>query len=61
MIKLEMNVRTAAAVRQCLFREQDLYTYDPTCIPTRIIEIRNIITEIDNQIEEELKDETTDS
>ena len=42
MITLNMDVRTAAAVRQVLFKEQDIYTNDPTCTPTRIVEIRNL-------------------
>jgi len=56
-----MDVRSAAAVRQVLFKEQERYTYDPTCVPARIIEIRNVINNIDEQIEEELKNETTDT
>lgn len=61
MINIEMDVRSAAAVRQVLFKEQERYTYDPTCVPARIIEIRNVINNIDDQIEEELKNETTDT
>ena len=61
MIKLELDVRSAAAVRCALFHEQDGYTLDPTCCPQRIVDIRDIILNIDNQIEEELKNETTDS
>ena len=55
MINFNMDVRTAAAVRQVLFKEQERYTYDITCVPTRIIEIRNVINDLDEQIEEELK------
>ena len=54
MITLNMDVRTAAAVRQVLFREQDIYTHDPTCTPPRIVEIRNAINDLDEQIEDEL-------
>ena len=61
MIKFELDVRSAVAVRQALFREQNGYTLDITCCPTRIIDIRNIIVEIDTQIEETLKNETTDT
>jgi len=61
MIKLELDVRSAVAVRQSLFREQNGYTLDVSCCPTRIIDIRNIIVDIDNQIEETLKNETTDT
>jgi hypothetical protein len=61
MIKIELDVRSAAAVRCALFREQDGYTLDLTCCPQRIVDIRDIIVNIDNQIEEELKNETTDA
>ena len=60
MINISMDVRSAAAVRQALFDEQKRYTYDPKCVPPRIVEIRNVINDIDEQIEEELKNETTD-
>lgn len=56
MINLSLDVRTAAAVRQALFREQDGYTYDTTCIPERIVEIRNVINDLDKQIEEEFNE-----
>ena len=61
MINISMDVRSAAAVRQALFDEQKRYTYDPKCVPPRIVEIRNVINDIDEQIEEELKNETTDT
>ena len=60
MVKIETDVITAAAVRQVLFEEQRIYTHDPTCTPSRIVNIRAIITEIDKQIEEALN-ETTDT
>ena len=60
MITLNLDVKSAAAIRQVLFDEQKIYTYDPKCIPARIIEIRNVIVDLDEQIEEELKNETTD-
>lgn len=59
-VTIKMNARQAAAVRQALFREQDGYTYDPTCCPQRIIEIRNTIQSLDEQIEKELAEETND-
>ena len=37
-----MDVRSAAAVRQVLFESQKDYTYDPTCTPERIVDIRDI-------------------
>jgi len=50
MISVEMDVRSAAAVRQALFESQNEFTYNPTCVPQRINQIREVITEIDKQI-----------
>ena len=61
MIKLELDVKQAASVRCALYQEQKGYTLDPTCCPQRIVEIRDLIVELDKQIEEELKNETTDA
>ena len=58
MIKVEMDVRTAAAVRESLFQDTKEYTYDPKCCPERINDIRGVIVDIDNQIESELKEMT---
>jgi len=55
MITIEVDVRQAVAIRQALFREQDGYTYDPNCCPSRIVDIRNVIQSLDKQIESELK------
>tara|TARA_A100001201_G_scaffold19973_5_gene22366 strand:+ start:898 stop:1077 length:180 start_codon:yes stop_codon:yes gene_type:complete len=52
VITINMDLRTAAAIRQALFDEQKRYTYDPKCVPPRIVEIRNVITDIDEQIDE---------
>ena len=60
MITINMDVRSAASVRQALFDEQRRYTYDPKCVPPRIVEIRNVINDIDEQIEDELKEESND-
>ena len=54
MIKLEIDVRQAAGLRQALFIEQKGYTLDPTSCPQRIVEIRDLIVELDKQIEGEL-------
>ncbi len=54
MIKLELDIQTAAALRVALFREQKDYTLDISCCPTRIIDIRNLILNIDTKIEEQL-------
>jgi hypothetical protein len=61
MITLNLDVKSAAAIRQVLFDEQKIYTYDPKSVPVRIVEIRNVIVDLDEQIEEELKNETTDA
>ena len=51
-----MDVRAAAAVRASLFRDTKDYTYDPTCCPQRVVDLRNIITEIDEQIEAQINE-----
>tara|TARA_Y100000401_G_C8314771_1_gene221806 strand:+ start:50 stop:235 length:186 start_codon:yes stop_codon:yes gene_type:complete len=61
MITLNLDVKSAAAIRQVLFDEQKIYTYDPKCVPVRIVEIRNVIVDLDEQIEEELKNENSDT
>ena len=61
MITLNLDVKSAAVIRQVLFDEQKIYTYDPKSVPVRIVEIRNVIVDLDEQIEEELKNETTDA
>ena len=66
MITVSMDVRTAAAVRQSLFTDTKMYTYDPKSVPPRVSDIRTVIQdlddqielELDQQIEENLKDET---
>ena len=55
MITLNIDIRTAAAIRQALFSEQSDYTYDPTCVPPRIVDIREVIVALDKQIEDTLK------
>ena len=37
-VKLKMDVRSAAAVRQLLFEHQKGYTYDGDSVPPRITE-----------------------
>ena len=59
MINIEMDVRSAAAVRQVLFEAQKDYTYEDAC-PQRILEIRQTIANLDTQIEEELKNSEGD-
>jgi|TARA_B100001063_G_scaffold49003_1_gene42950 hypothetical protein len=55
MIQIEMDVRAAAAVRESLFRDTKDYTYDSTCCPQRIVDLRNVISNLDEQIEKELE------
>ena len=50
-VTLNLDVRSAAAVRQVLFDAQKGYTYDATSIPPRVIDIRGVIAELDVQIE----------
>ena len=59
MINIELNVITAAAVRESLFRDTKDYTYDSTCCPQRVVDIRNVIVNLDTQIEEELQKAVT--
>ena len=61
MINVEMDVMTAAAVRESLFQDTKEYTYEDYCCPQRVKNIRSVIVEIDKQIEEVLKNEVTDS
>jgi hypothetical protein len=61
MISLNLDVKSAIAIRQVLFDEQKIYTYDPKSVPPRIIEIRNVINDLDEQIEEALKNEIADA
>lgn len=61
MINIEMDVLTAAAVREALFQDTKIYTYDDHCCPKRVKDIRNVIRDLDTQIEEALTNETIDS
>lgn len=49
-VTLQMDVRAAAAVRQILYDHQKGYTIDPISVPTRIFEIREVITDLDDAI-----------
>tara|TARA_A100001201_G_scaffold1739_1_gene4426 strand:+ start:31 stop:222 length:192 start_codon:yes stop_codon:yes gene_type:complete len=61
VIKIEMDVRAAAAVRQSLFTDTKMYTYDPKSVPPRVTDIRSVIQDLDEQIEAELKKVEEDS
>jgi hypothetical protein len=50
-VTLNLDVRSAAAVRQVLFDAQKGYTYDGLSVPPRVIDIRGVILELDSQIE----------
>jgi hypothetical protein len=50
-----MDVRAAAAVRASLFRDTKDYTYDSTCCPQRVVDLRNVIVDLDTQIEAEIQ------
>ena len=45
-----MDARSAAAVRQVLFDAQKGYTYDEASIPPRIVDIRSVIQNIDDNL-----------
>jgi hypothetical protein len=47
---VEMDVRSAAAVRQILFDAQKGYTYDGDSVPPRITDIRSVILDLDEKI-----------
>ena len=49
-VKLEMDVRSAAAVRQILFDSQRGYTIDVNTVPPRIFDIREVIADLDDAI-----------
>jgi len=49
-VTLNLDVRSAAAVRQVLFDAQKGYTYDELSVPPRVIDIRRAVVELDSQI-----------
>ena len=49
-VTIKMDARTAAAVRQVLFDSQKGYTYNEASIPPRIVDIRAVIQDIDDNI-----------
>ena len=50
-VNIEMDPRSAAAVRQVLFDSQKGYTYDELSVPSRVTDIRNVIQQLDDSIE----------
>ena len=49
-VKVEMDVRSAAAVRQILFDSQRGYPTDVNTVPPRIFDIREVIADLDDAI-----------
>jgi len=49
-VTIKMDARQAAAVRQVLFESQKGYTYDPTSVPARVSDIRDVIRDIDDNL-----------
>ncbi len=47
---LKLDVRAAAAVRQVLFDAQKGYTYDEVSVPPRVVDIRGVIQDLDDNI-----------
>jgi hypothetical protein len=56
-VKLEIDIRSAAAVRQVLFEAQKGYTTDVNTIPPRIFDIREVITDLDDAISQVIETE----
>lgn len=52
---LELDVRSAAAVRQVLFEAQKGYTSDVVSTPPRIFELRQVINDLDEHISKVVK------
>ena len=50
-VTLNLDVRSAAAVRQVLFDAQKGYTYNEASVPPRVTDIRRAVVELDSQIE----------
>ncbi len=49
-VTIKMDVHAAAAVRQVLFDAQKGYTYDEASVPPRVVDIRSVIQDIDDNI-----------
>lgn len=53
-LTIKLDARAAAAVRQILYEHQQGYTYDEQSVPPRIADVRQVIQELDTQIEKSL-------
>ena len=49
-VSIELDVRSAAAVRHVLFEAQKGYTSDIVSTPPRIFELREVIADLDDAI-----------
>ena len=49
-VTIKMDARAAAAVRQILFDAQKGYTYDEASVPLRVVDIRGVIQQLDDNI-----------
>jgi hypothetical protein len=49
-VTVKLDARAAAAVRQVLFDAQKGYTYDEVSVPPRVIDIRGVIQQLDDNI-----------
>ena len=49
-VTLEMDVHSAAEVRRILFEAQKGYTYEVKSVPSRIFNVREVITDLDDAI-----------
>jgi hypothetical protein len=54
-VTLNLSTYQAAVVRQVLFESQKGYAYGPNA-PERVFEIREVVTDLDDAIEEALKE-----
>ena len=56
-VTIKMDARQAAAVRQALFESTKGFTYDSSCTPARVVDIRSVITDIDSNLDSILGEE----
>ncbi len=56
-VTIKIDARTAAAVRQVLFDAQKGYTYDKVSVPPRVSDIRDVIQQLDDNIDKVLGEE----
>ena len=55
-VTVEIDLRTAMEVRESLFQDTRIYTYEEKCCPQRVADNRNFIVDLDAKIEEALID-----